>query len=387
MQIFFGLSKKDLKKTVSVTMASINNNFKLSVAPDKFILEDLLGAGSYGKVYKVTTENKTQLVTKMISCLIDDGISDISEIDVMSRLVHPNLTPSNGVKGICSNDSDFYDGRRNNIDSESSVIYNRQIAIFMEMASTTLLQYVVGTSTKLRTLDISKVNDVGTQADMDEKTILLYQVCKGTKFLHSNNILHLDIKPENILIFVQNGVSTAKLSDFGNCVYINSSGQRCINKELTTITYRAPESFNYPTIYGKHSDVWSLGIVILYTILGSKILFRDYRKTREDIYRIFGNKNKISFLRDKLASIDLPYQYQYIDLLDKMLTIKLVDRISLDQVLRQPIFDFSHDGHIPNNDDGYVLCPVVNPVTRSSILYYRGFDYLIRTCLSVDDSI
>jgi len=56
---------------------------------------------------------------------------------------------------------------------------------------------------------------------MNERKIL-YQVTKGLVYLHSRNIIHRDIKPTNILIFVPNNTSQGfnnkplmKIADFG----------------------------------------------------------------------------------------------------------------------------------------------------------------------------
>ena len=66
---------------------------------------------------------------------------------------------------------------------------------------------------------------------------LLLDVCHGIKHLHSHNIIHGDIKPDNILYKTQNtGKISFTICDFGNSFFIGEK-----NKTNTqTLVYRAP---------------------------------------------------------------------------------------------------------------------------------------------------
>ena len=98
---------------------------------------------------------------------------------------------------------------------------------------------------------------------------LFAQILLSMEYLHSRNIVHRDVKPENIL-YKASGGRDIKLIDFGY------AGVWDPEKELTglcgTPDYVAPEVLTWydddasGTPYGKGSDVWSLG-VLLYVIL------------------------------------------------------------------------------------------------------------------------
>ncbi|XP_014663585.1 PREDICTED: myosin light chain kinase, smooth muscle-like [Priapulus caudatus] len=93
-------------------------------------------------------------------------------------------------------------------------------------------------------------------------SIFLRQICEGCKFMHTQNILHLDMKPENVLCVTRTG-NRIKLIDFGLA--------RKFDPKVTatamfgTPEFVAPEVINYDRI-GYGTDMWSVG-VITYVLL------------------------------------------------------------------------------------------------------------------------
>lgn len=89
---------------------------------------------------------------------------------------------------------------------------------------------------------------------------LFLKICKAVKHCHDLNVVHLDIKPDNILYNYSHNKYSIKLADFGSSIILNSPYD-CIMSNHGTLQYTAPEillSFPYS---GKKADIWSLGIV------------------------------------------------------------------------------------------------------------------------------
>ena len=92
---------------------------------------------------------------------------------------------------------------------------------------------------------------------------LVYQMCKAVSYLHKNNMIHRDVKPENLLIDENFNL---KLCDFG---FARKVKLNKYNNHIDTMTdyvatrwYRAPELLLSGGIYGPEVDYWAIGCIM-----------------------------------------------------------------------------------------------------------------------------
>ncbi|CEM37596.1 unnamed protein product [Vitrella brassicaformis CCMP3155] len=93
-----------------------------------------------------------------------------------------------------------------------------------------------------------------------------HQVCQAVYYLHERNVIHRDIKSQNIFL-TENG--DIRLGDFGlsrptqrQSIANKKGGQKSAMTQAGTECYMAPEMLS-SSRYGKPADVWSLGCVLL----------------------------------------------------------------------------------------------------------------------------
>jgi serine/threonine protein kinase len=89
-------------------------------------------------------------------------------------------------------------------------------------------------------------------------------LARGIEFISKNNVVHRDIKPDNIFLKKEGQSILYKLGDFGFAV------KKQINEEIVgTPIFMSPEIFKEES-YGSEVDVWAFGLLVHY------MLFKEY---------------------------------------------------------------------------------------------------------------
>ena len=124
-----------------------------------------------------------------------------------------------------------------------------------------VLEYVQGETLKQR---IARVGAL----DATEALAYGLEVAQGLGVAHERNMVHRDVKPQNVLI---DSTGRAKLTDFGIARELNDEGVTATGRVIGTTDYVAPEQAMGKDV-DPRSDIYSLGIV-LYEMLTGDVPF------------------------------------------------------------------------------------------------------------------
>ncbi|XP_061111827.1 serine/threonine-protein kinase 17A-like [Conger conger] len=128
---------------------------------------------------------------------------------------------------------------------------------------------------------------------------LMRQILEGVAFLHSHSVVHLDLKPQNILLTSAAPVGDVKIVDFGLSRVV--SGGRELREIMGTPEYVAPEILNYEPI-STATDMWSIGVLAYVMLTGaSPFLGDDKQETFLNISQI-----NVSYAEEELDGLGEP---------------------------------------------------------------------------------
>ncbi|XP_031119297.1 G-type lectin S-receptor-like serine/threonine-protein kinase At4g27290 isoform X1 [Ipomoea triloba] len=208
----------------------------ISLATDDFSLNNKLGEGGFGPVYKGTLTDGRDIAVKRLSQSSGQGMNEFkNEVRLIAKLQHRNLVR---LIGSC-------------IDGEEKML------IYEYMANKSLNSFLFD---KRRKRDLN----------WSRRFQIICGIARGLLYLHQDSrlrIIHRDLKASNVLLDEE---LNPKISDFGMArTFGGDQNEDNTRRVVGTYGYMAPEYALYG-LFSVKSDVFSFGILLLEIISGKK---------------------------------------------------------------------------------------------------------------------
>ncbi|XP_074512236.1 myosin light chain kinase, smooth muscle isoform X2 [Sebastes fasciatus] len=201
---------------------------------DHYSLQEKLGMGKFGLVFKLTHKETGRVCAGKFykGRRAKEREAARKEIELMNYLHHPKLVQCLGA-------------------------YDHKPEMVMVM------EFIAGGELFERIVDDNFVHTESASVRY------MQQIMEGISYMHQQNIVHLDIKPENIVCVDTTGTSV-KIIDFG--LACRFDGNTPLKVMHGTPEFVAPEVINYEPV-GLTTDMWSIG-VICYILLSGESPFQ-----------------------------------------------------------------------------------------------------------------
>jgi serine/threonine protein kinase len=283
----------------------------------KFRKVDLLGQGTYGKVYKVieAATNQVYALKKILTTLDGEGFPAVAlrEVCLLRSLAHPNIVRLWDI-----------------------VVTEHHLYLVFEFVVSDLHGLIVKPDFSMTPAIVKR---------------LIRQILQGLDYCHSHRIMHRDLKPGNILVDSNLNV---KLADFGLARAFQIPS-RPYTGRVQTLWYRAPELLMGSDQYTYAVDMWSVGCIMA-ELSARQVLFAGQSEinTLFMIFRVLGTPSESTwpgftelpnfnsafpfFPAVPLNSVIPGLDNRGIDLLSKMLKYDPSSRITAGEALHSPYF-------------------------------------------------
>nr|XP_023681645.1 serine/threonine-protein kinase D3 isoform X1 [Paramormyrops kingsleyae] len=281
--------RRKLSISISVSRSEVKENVDISSVYQIFA-DEVLGSGQFGIVYggkhrktgrdvAIKVIDKMRFPTKQESQLRN-------EVAILQNLHHPGI-----------------------VNLECMFETPERVFVVMEKLHGDMLEMILSS-------EKSKLPERLTK-------FLVTQILVALRHLHFKNIVHCDLKPENVLLASAEPFPQVKLCDFG---FARIIGEKSFRRSVVgTPAYLAPEVLRSKG-YNRSLDMWSVGVIIYVSLSGTFPFNED-----EDINEQIQNA---AFMYPSTPWKEISIEAT--DLINNLLQVKMRKRYSVDKSLSHP---------------------------------------------------
>ncbi|KAK1680103.1 hypothetical protein QYE76_040951 [Lolium multiflorum] len=209
--------------------------------------EQIVGIGAFGTVYKGVYENGEEIAVKILRNMSGFDCKEfLKEFRNLRSLKHENVVE---LVGFC-----------NEMEEVLTEHEGKQV-LATKIHTALCFQYVNNGSLQ------KHISDESTGLNWPERYKIIKGICQGLKYLREgleSPVLHLDLKPDNILLDQE---MVPKIADFGLSRLLGEENTRRTISSVGTLGYLPPEYIELQVI-SEAFDIFSLGVIITKIVTG-----------------------------------------------------------------------------------------------------------------------
>ncbi|XP_014443441.1 serine/threonine-protein kinase 17A [Tupaia chinensis] len=169
---------------------------------------------------------------------------------------------------------------------------------------------------------VAEREDAFTEKDVQR---LMRQILEGVHFLHTHDVVHLDLKPQNILLTSESPLGDIKIVDFGLSRIMKNSEE--LREIMGTPEYVAPEILSYDPI-SMATDMWSIGVLTYVMLTGISPFLGD---SKQETFLNISQMN-LSYSEEEFDAVS----ESAVDFIKTLLVKKPEDRATAEECLKHP---------------------------------------------------
>jgi serine/threonine protein kinase len=172
------------------------------------------------------------------------------------------------------------------------------------------------------------------QPTEDMLIVCFYEVAEGLRYIHSENVVHRDLKPDNILVFSESRFS---LSDFSVSSRVSGDDEKLVDTRGSP-AFLSPEECGGEPFYPKPSDVWAYGVTLFSAAFNHLPFNLDQGQGKTVANTVFAVTQLLNS-EELVVPEDRGYSPLLIDLLKKILSKDPSQRPTFEEIVKNPWFE------------------------------------------------
>jgi serine/threonine protein kinase len=183
---------------------------------------------------------------------------------------------------------------------------------------------------------------------MDERTIAIcfFEVAEALRYVHTMNVVHRDLKPDNVLVFSD---TLFVLSDFSVSTTVEGDDQKLADTRGSP-AFLSPEECGGEAFYPKPADVWAYGVT-MFSVAFHHLPFRlDLGQGKSVANTVFAVTQLLNS-EELVVPTDRGYSADFIELIKAILKKNPSERPTFEDIVTNPWFQLASEVDAQNADD------------------------------------